>query len=146
MIELKHCWVVDHWPLHCLSLFDWRLLITPLVPSSFSYTHHLTVYEKHFENTHVKHTTKLISFQTQCNYSTFVDKLFKSVFKSCRVDKYASKIYLNTTINSISFCFCWSNDYRNRTWFDFKIILWKTDLSTRHDLNTDLNNLSTKVL
>jgi hypothetical protein len=32
--------------------------------------------------------------------------LFKSVFKSCRFDKYASTNYLNTTINSISFCFC----------------------------------------
>ena len=48
-------------------------------------------YEKHFENTQVKHKTKLNSFQTQCNDSTFVDKLFKSVFKSCRFDKYASK-------------------------------------------------------
>ena len=69
-------------------------------------------YEKHFENTQVKPTTKLISFQTQCNDSTFVDKLVKSVFKSCRFDKYVSKSYLKiTTINS--FCFCWSNDYRN---------------------------------
>ena len=65
------------------------------------YNFKIIFYEKHFENTQVKYTTKLISFQTQCNDSTFVDKLFKSVFKSCRFDKYASKSYFKiTTINS----------------------------------------------
>ena len=54
--------------------------------------------EKHFQNTQAKHTTKLISFQTQCNDSTFIDKLFKSVFKSCRFDKYGLKSYLKITI------------------------------------------------
>jgi hypothetical protein len=55
------------------------------------YNFKIIFYEKHFENTQVKHTTKLISFQTQCNDSTFVDKLFKSVFKSCRFDKICFK-------------------------------------------------------
>ena len=32
-------------------------------------------YDIYFENTQVKHKTKLISLQTQCNVSTFVDKL-----------------------------------------------------------------------
>ena len=59
------------------------------------------------ENTQVKHTTKLISFKTQCNDSTVVDKLFKSIFKSWRFEKHASKSYLKiTAINSIYFCFC----------------------------------------
>jgi hypothetical protein len=53
------------------------------------YNFKIIFYGKHFENTQVKLTTKLISFQTQCDDSTFVDKLFKSVFKSCRFDKYA---------------------------------------------------------
>jgi hypothetical protein len=84
-------------------------------------------YGKHFEITQVKHTTELISFQTQCNDSTFVDKLFKSVFKSGWCEKHVSKIYLKITIiNYISFCFCWWNNYRNRIWPDFKIIFWKT--------------------
>jgi len=65
------------------------------------YNFKIIFYGKHFENIQVKLTTKLISFQTQCNDSTFVDKLFKSVFKSCRFDNYASKSYLKiTTINS----------------------------------------------
>jgi hypothetical protein len=72
-------------------------------------------------------SAELISSQTQCNDSTFVDKLFKSVFKSGWCEKHVSKIYLKiTTINYISFCFCWWNNYRNRIWPDFKIIFWKT--------------------
>jgi hypothetical protein len=50
--------------------------------------------------------TELISFEIQCFDSTFVDKLFKSVFKSLRFEKHASKSYFKiTTINYISFCF-----------------------------------------
>ena len=80
------------------------LIIVISINSEFNvvllYNFKIIFYEKHFENTQVKHTTKLISFQTQCNNSTFVDKFFKSVFKSCRFDKYASKSYLKiTTIN-----------------------------------------------
>jgi hypothetical protein len=80
------------------------LIIVISINSEFNvvllYNFKIIFYEKHFENTQVKHTTKLISFQTQCNDSTFVDKFFKSVFKSCRFDKYASKSYLKiTTIN-----------------------------------------------
>jgi hypothetical protein len=41
-------------------------------------------YDKHFENIQAKHTTELISFEIQCFDMTFVDKLFKSVFKSWR--------------------------------------------------------------
>jgi hypothetical protein len=44
-------------------------------------------YDKHFENIQAKHTTKLISFEIQCFDTTFVDKLFKSVFKSWRFEK-----------------------------------------------------------
>ena len=57
------------------------------------YNFKIIFYEKHFENTQAKHTTKLISFQTQCNDSTCVDKLFKSVFKSCRFVKKLLKNY-----------------------------------------------------
>jgi len=46
------------------------------------YNFKIIFYHKHFEITQVKHTTELISFQTQCNDSTFADRLFKSVFKS----------------------------------------------------------------
>ena len=52
--------------------------------------------------------TELISFEMQCfdRPTTFVDKLFKSVFKSWRFEKHASKSYFKiTTINYISFCF-----------------------------------------
>jgi len=44
----------------------------------------IILYDKHFENIQAKHTTELISFEIQCFDSTctFVDKLFKSVFKS----------------------------------------------------------------
>jgi hypothetical protein len=63
-------------------------------------------YDKHFENIQAKHTTELISFEIQCFDRTFVDKLFKSVFKSWRFEKHASKSYFKiTTINYISFCF-----------------------------------------
>ena len=34
-------------------------------------------------------TQIIFFFQTQCNDSTFVDKLFKSLFKSCRFEQYA---------------------------------------------------------
>ena len=70
------------------------------------YNFKIIFYDKHFENIQAKHTTELISFEIQCFDSTFVDKLFKSVFKSWRFEKHASKSYLkNTTINYISFCF-----------------------------------------
>ena len=63
-------------------------------------------YDKHFENIQAKHTTELISFKIQCCDSTFVDKLFKSVFKSTWRFEHASKSYFKiTTINYISFCF-----------------------------------------
>jgi hypothetical protein len=41
------------------------------------------LYDKHFENIQAKHKTELISLEihVQCFDSTFVDKLFKSVFK-----------------------------------------------------------------
>ena len=41
---------------------------------------------------HKLNTAELISLETQCNDSTFVDKLFKSVFKSWRFKKHASEI------------------------------------------------------
>ena len=44
-----------------------------------------------------KHATELISFEIQCFDSTFVDKLFKSVFKSLRFEKHASKCYFKIT-------------------------------------------------
>jgi len=50
------------------------------------YNFKIIFYEKRFENRQGKHKTKLISFQTQCNVSTFKEKLFKAVFKSCRFD------------------------------------------------------------
>ena len=57
-------------------------------------------YDIYFENTQVKHKTELISFETQCNVSTFVDTLFKSLFKSWRFEIHASKNYFKiTTIN-----------------------------------------------
>ena len=72
------------------------------------YNFKITFYDKHFEITQVKHTTELISFKTQCNDSTFVDKVFESVFKSWRFEKHVSKRYFKiTTINCLSFCFCW---------------------------------------
>jgi hypothetical protein len=38
--------------------------------------------DEHIENTNVKHKIELISYATKCNDSSFVDKLFMSVFKS----------------------------------------------------------------
>ena len=71
------------------------------------YNFKIIFYDKHFEITQVKHTTELISFKTQCNDSTFVDKVLESVFKSWRFEKHASKRYFKiTTINYLSFCFC----------------------------------------
>ena len=71
------------------------------------YNFKIIFYDKHFEITQVKHTTELISFKTQCNDSTFVDKVFESVFKSWRFVKHDSKRYFKfTTINYLSFCFC----------------------------------------
>ena len=57
---------------------------------------------------HKLNTTEFIFFfETKCNNSTFADRLFKSVFKSWRFVKYATKRYFKmTTINYISFCFC----------------------------------------
>ena len=53
-----------------------------------------------------KYKPELISFEIQCFDSTFVDKLFKSVIKSWRFEKHASKCYFKiTAINYISFCF-----------------------------------------
>jgi hypothetical protein len=57
------------------------------------YNFKIIFYGKHSVNTQDKHTTKLISFETQCNDSTFVDKLFKSVFISLLLVKHASKSY-----------------------------------------------------
>jgi hypothetical protein len=63
------------------------------------------LYDKHFENIQAKHTTELISFEIQCFDRIFVDKLFKSVFKSWRFEKHASKSYLKITTNlSINQC------------------------------------------
>ena len=51
---------------------------------------------------HKLNTAELISLETQCNDSTFVDKLFKSVFKSWRFENHASQCYFKiTTINYI---------------------------------------------
>jgi hypothetical protein len=53
-------------------------------------------------NIQAKHATELISFEIQCFDNTFVDKLFKSVFKSLRYEKHASKSYFKiTTIKKI---------------------------------------------
>jgi hypothetical protein len=41
------------------------------------YNFKINFYDKHFEITQVKHTTELISFKTQCNDSTFIDKVFE---------------------------------------------------------------------
>ena len=53
-------------------------------------------------------TTEFIFvFETKCNNSTLADRLFKSMFKSWRFEKHASKSYFKiTTINYISFCCC----------------------------------------
>jgi hypothetical protein len=48
----------------------------------FLYNFKIIFYDKHFENIQAKHATELISFEIQCFDNTFVDKLFKSVFKS----------------------------------------------------------------
>ena len=70
------------------------------------YNFKIIFYDKHFENIQAKHTTELISFEIQCFDSTFVDKLFISVFKLWRFEKHAPKSYFKiTTINYISFCF-----------------------------------------
>ena len=63
-------------------------------------------YDKHFENIQAKRENELISFEIQCFDNIFVDELFKSVFKSLRFEKHASKSYFKiTTINYISFCY-----------------------------------------
>jgi len=49
-------------------------------------------YDKHFENTQVKHNIWLVSFETQCNDSNIVDKLFKSAFISWRLKKMLQKV------------------------------------------------------
>jgi hypothetical protein len=70
------------------------------------YNFKIIFYDKHFENIQAKHATELISFEIQCFDSTFVDKLFISVFKLWRFEKHAPKSYFKiTTINYISFCF-----------------------------------------
>ena len=70
------------------------------------YNFKIIFYDKYFENIQAKHATELISFEIQCFDSTFVDKLFISVFKLWRFEKHASKSYFKiTTINYISFCF-----------------------------------------
>ena len=72
------------------------------------YNFKIIVYDKHFENIQAEHATELISFEIQCFDSTFVDKLFNSVFKSLRFEKHISKSYFKiTTINYISFCYPW---------------------------------------
>ena len=63
------------------------------------YNFKIIFYDKHFE----KHATELISFKIQCFDSNFVDKLFKSVFKSWRFEKHATKSYFK--INTIN-CKC----------------------------------------
>ena len=45
--------------------------------TGIKYSFTLIFYDKHVENTYAKHKIVLISFETQCNDSTFVDKLFK---------------------------------------------------------------------
>jgi hypothetical protein len=52
------------------------------------YNFKIIFYDKHFQNIQAKHATELISFEIQCFDSTFVDKLFKSVFKSLRFEKH----------------------------------------------------------
>ena len=42
------------------------------------YNFKIIFYDKHFKITQVKHTTELISFETQCKDSISVDKVFKS--------------------------------------------------------------------
>jgi hypothetical protein len=50
-------------------------------------------------------------FETKCNDSTVADRLFNSMFKSWRFEKYATKRYFKiTTIN-----YMLSANYRNRT-------------------------------
>ena len=51
------------------------------------YNFKIIFYDKHFENIQAKHTTELFSFEIQCFDRTFVDKLFKSVFKSWQFEK-----------------------------------------------------------
>ena len=58
------------------------------------YNFKLIFYDKHFENTQVQHTTELISFETQCNDSTFVDKLSQSGDLKNMLQKYISKLLL----------------------------------------------------
>jgi hypothetical protein len=84
--------------------FDNFISIKTKFYAVLQYNFKIIFYDKHSENIQAKHTTELISFKIQ--YSTFVDKLFKSVFKSWRFEKHASKYYFKiTTINYISFCF-----------------------------------------
>ena len=91
------------------------------------YNFKVIFYGKHFENTQVKHTTQLNSFQTQCNDNTCVDKLFTNVFKSCRFDKYALKSYLKiTVINSMLLLIKWlSKSY----------MIWLQDDTLKNCLN-----------
>ena len=73
-------------------------------------------------HTQVKHNWIYFFFETKCNNSTFADRLFKSVFKSWRSEKHATKRYFKiTTINYMI-----SANDQNRTWIDFKIIFFKT--------------------